>query len=197
MRTEFHIVRRRFGTGASNGGAVNIILRAVCITIGALALLFLFMNTIGRMPEAQRRAQRSRANADIKALGAAVRYYHDANKIWPASRPFTKEPAFEKVKSKMEKANGLSLTTFDPVAQMPSGTDPFSPGGALNYAYYTDGKGCVISSPGPDGVYDFHPQNFHPGDLSMTDPAIIRLSYDPTNGIYSAGDIILTIKYQP
>jgi hypothetical protein len=57
-------------------------------------------------------------------------------------------------------------------------------------AYYVDGPWWVLASRGPDGVLDVTPDllTATPDPAARLD-ALLRLSYDPTNGVESRGDL--------
>lgn len=61
------------------------------------------------------------------------------------------------------------------------------------YAYYSDrNKGYIIWSSGPDGIYDITDptQVYRPElDMGRPSPELVNLTYDPTNGAYSRGDV--------
>lgn len=57
-------------------------------------------------------------------------------------------------------------------------------------AYHVDGPWWVLASRGPDGVLDVTPDLFKTtSDPAARLDALLRLSYDPTNGAESRGDL--------
>jgi hypothetical protein len=70
--------------------------------------------------------------------------------------------------------------------------DPFSVGGANPYAYDKDNKvrKWAVLSPGPNGTFDVTKD-----DLNFANPGyylqLISKTYDPTNGVFSSGDILV------
>lgn len=148
---------------------------------------FCALNMMSRMPDSTARARVARVKADMRILGAAIETYHDRHSLYPATAPFARgmkvsDPA--PVKHSLD-----GLTTWGPDPEIPSPRDPFSPGKSHSYAYHTNGSDWLLISPGPDGVYTYHPElRTHTG-LDLRDPARVEMTYDPTNGSFSGGDI--------
>lgn len=67
--------------------------------------------------------------------------------------------------------------------------DQYTHRGSLRYAYHTDGHGWILFSPGPDRRYDIVPARDYDGSIPQPSPRLLLLSYDPTNGTASAGDV--------
>lgn len=75
--------------------------------------------------------------------------------------------------------------------------DPFSERKEGHFTYYTDGDGWIMTSPGPDGIYDIDPRLIY--DSSVAQPSMElqtgtnvkgrAYTYDPTNGAKSPGDL--------
>lgn len=58
------------------------------------------------------------------------------------------------------------------------------------YAYHTDGKlGWIVWSTGPDNVYDITDPKLVYDPTAGISPALVSLTYDPTNGAGSRGDV--------
>ena len=95
---------------------------------------------------------------------------------------------------KLEKARLQGITTLKRGAIAHEFRDPFSPGKSLPLAYYTNGSDWVLSSPGPDKIYDLVPAEFFKDRPFETTPDLLALIYDPTNGMFSEGDIVLLSK---
>ncbi|MFH0795377.1 MAG: DUF3352 domain-containing protein, partial [bacterium] len=70
--------------------------------------------------------------------------------------------------------------------------DPFSAGGTSPYSYVKDDRArkWAVLSPGPNGTFDITQD-----DLNFTNPGyylqLISKTYDPTNGVFSSGDIVV------
>ncbi|MBX7243921.1 MAG: hypothetical protein K1X53_00380, partial [Candidatus Sumerlaeaceae bacterium] len=68
--------------------------------------------------------------------------------------------------------------------------DPFSPNVSLPFAYYCDENGWICFSPGPDGQYDLaEPGKYYTSKIDQPSTGIMLLSYDPSNGTISGGDV--------
>ena len=59
----------------------------------------------------------------------------------------------------------------------------------MPYAYYTGGYGWILISAGRDGDYDIVPERDYDGRVKQPSERILLLSYDPTNGLESDGDL--------
>lgn len=78
-------------------------------------------------------------------------------------------------------------------------TDPFSPVKGATFAYWnpadlptTHGTGYILWSPGPDGDYDITIDNVarvYTPHLMVPNAEMIALTYDPSNGTESNGDV--------
>lgn len=150
-----------------------------------------FLKVMVRMPEVNARTRRSHAKSDMRALATAIESYRDRNGSYPPARPLDGEKRI--AASAREKSGIEGMTTWDADLGVPPSPDPFSPGRALPYAYFANGgAGWMLLSPGPDGVYNLHPER--PGAVAFeTDhPGSVDFQYDPTNGTFSAGDVIRT-----
>lgn len=86
-----------------------------------------------------------------------------------------------------------SLTT--PIAYITQYySDPCAPVKGATFCYWTrNAGGYMLWSPGPDGKYDLTLDNIAKAcDFTTTPTALLRqLTYDPTNGIDSGGDIYI------
>lgn len=120
----------------------------------------------------------------MNTVGTELEAFSDSNQRYPKMVPL--ETAAGSLKA-LRKAGGVGLTTWEPLPSLPF-LDPFSPGGDFPFVYYTDGKGWIITSPGPDRVYDLYPAEFFGKPLGG-DASAQSIFYDPTNGLLSSGDI--------
>ena len=69
-------------------------------------------------------------------------------------------------------------------------TDPFTPQGGWPFAYYRNESGWLLYSPGPDWDYDIRqPEVVYDPHQQVPSAALIALTYDPSNGTRSSGDI--------
>jgi hypothetical protein len=71
--------------------------------------------------------------------------------------------------------------------------DPFATENGATFVYYAakkgDRAGWILITPGPMRRYDIDPiRNYDPA-VSQPTPHLLNLTYDPTNGAVSRGDI--------
>ena len=59
----------------------------------------------------------------------------------------------------------------------------------MPFEYYPHGKGWIMISPGPDCKFDIDPAKCYDGNIPQPSELLIRMSYDPTNGTVSPGDV--------
>lgn len=145
----------------------------------------------------------ARARADLRVTAIALETYYLDNNAYPACAaerdrkaqgqflPET-QPGFLKRRDRFDPL--FTLTT--PIAYIKNYfPDPFAPTPGATFCYWTpgDGKqGFIVWSAGPDGVYDLSMANIrtvHDPTLKVPTPALIALTYDPSNGARSRGDI--------
>lgn len=187
-------------------------------------VLFLLMGggRFGPSPSSPR-FRRSVAISDMRSIATALESYHSDHGQYPATRPLAEfagaapdllAAAGGSALATFEPGLGDALhglTTpvayfdslyYDPFTGHPrsrwfSGDTPRIPReGAWPFAYHAsaDGTGWILWSPGPDGVYDLRdpagtylPRKGH-------NPKLIELTYDPTNGRTSPGDVIREMR---
>jgi hypothetical protein len=163
--------------------------------------LFVALSVLGTSG-AHVRDKSEQTRGDLSVLGSAIGDYRLARGVLP---PWTADPQ-RQVSFVSEK----TLPTFeavppgDPrgllsVLSTPSGypQDPFSPSKAKKstYAYWASARnaGCILVGRGPDGAFDFDlatiEKDYDPARQDQ--PGLIALTYDPSNGLVSAGDIWL------
>ena len=150
---------------------------------------------------ASERSKMSRAQSDMRSLSIALEAYFSDQSEYPAERPMA-ELSFDI--ETLSAANGESLLTIEfgrqglmglttPTAYMTSMfNDPFIP--RHNYlAYYryepaeSKPAGWILFSAGPNGKYQIARDDYAPA--TSTSLPLINKTYDPTNGLKSAGDI--------
>lgn len=87
------------------------------------------------------------------------------------------------------KGNGIpGQTTLDIPGFEKDAHDPFPHApGPIRYA--TGGDRFVLAATGPDGRWNFDLRTWK-SEMKKDDPALSAFSYDPTNGMYSSGDVI-------
>jgi hypothetical protein len=132
----------------------------------------------------------SRVRADLRSLATGLESYRVDQGACP---PMTPISAHTSDTQWLRKANGLRQTTISPALTTPVGYrtslfhDPYSARG-VPFAYHTDGSNWLLISPDPDSIYDFDSTAFDFQSTQSYD-AIVRWSYDASNGVSSIGDI--------
>jgi hypothetical protein len=167
--------------------------------------------------ESARRSRVSLTRTNLRSTAVALEAYRADHGTYPQmtmraeeAGAWTAAPVartFRAGNAHTERA--LGLTT--PVAYLTSYiSDPFAATRGDTFAYFTDGKGWILVSPGPDGDFDLMMDE---GDLdyserndtiervydsSVPEPSLALLTgagprgaftYDPTNGSESSGDV--------
>lgn len=163
----------------------------------------------GEMFEATTRTLSSRIKADLRSDAIALEEYHKAHHVYPAwslnksenanGRLTDKKETLSRVPTFLNPHNPKLITLTTPVAYLGQYyADPFSPIKSATFGYWTPdkihGTGYILWSAGPDKKYDLTIDNIAKAyDTStirhMPSELLISLTYDPTNGIKSGGDI--------
>jgi len=160
-------IRRSAGRLKGEGQAMaGIILGVVGSAAGVFAMV-----AIADFLEAQARSKVAYSRSDMRSLATALEAYHVDNEEYP--------PA-------------LAPWLTSPIVYVTANlTDPFSgeTRQAFRYSRLDEGRGWILYSAGPDGVYDIDPA----GDLDAGSgdllTALVDKTFDPTNGTTSRGDI--------
>jgi predicted nucleic acid-binding Zn ribbon protein len=171
--------------------------------------------------EAGVRAQVARVNMDMRVLDRAIESYYTDYKSYPAWAKGAKGanslaspragvyhiPTFRVWKSDAEKKCFFTLTS--PISYVPSGflNDPFADTKDATFGYYSDGRGWILWSWGPDrdenkrdewdlsaDVEKVYRSDILQPSLTLlagtsSAPAHQAYTYDPTNGTISPGDV--------
>lgn len=136
--------------------------------------------------EAQVRSQVSRVRSDLRTLSVGLEAYKiDNNTVPPSAISPSGHPVFAR----------SSLTT--PIAYLSSMNfvDPFAPENGAPYCYFAapGGRNWIVWSAGPDRQYDITTANASTLVTDGLEAAFsegrANLTYDPTNGANSPGDI--------
>lgn len=186
INSEPNAMGKRLGKIAIHFGAICLV-SAILVPIGVA-----FFNS-NPYPNA------SRSKSDMRAIATAVESYYADHGAFPRMLPLRTSGKYD---GKLKRTGGWDLMTVDPGDAKHAGlTTPIaymsalpkdirSPRGAYPYAYYTDDKGWILFSAGPDGDYDLNPAKDY--NSSETQPSAhlkTHGTYDPTNGSQSNGDI--------
>jgi hypothetical protein len=138
----------------------------------------------------------SRAQSDMRSLATACEAYFVDNNAYPVcstganSMNALPHPSF-RILTATERGF-MTITT--PVAYITSyPADPFGEP-KKTYSYYSDKKGWLLWSVGPDGKYDItgdQVAQLYQGQMPMeqTRLKLLNYTYDATNGATSSGDI--------
>lgn len=148
-----------------------------------------------------------RVNTEMRALQTAIESYAIDTNMYPACSLNAAENFYGKYQQAAPQLANvptfrfggfpglMSLTT--PIAYMVSmPRDSFAPAGAT-YAFYSKpglkkDSGWIMWSPGPDGKYDINSGNIEHAYMHTAETPsdlLVGLTYDPTNGTKSNGDI--------
>jgi hypothetical protein len=134
----------------------------------------------------------ARALADMRSMATAVEAFAVDAGHFPASvegaNPQSVAQGDPLLRDMPTLSTRESLTT--PVAYLSAlFADPFNPHGST-FSYWQDGRGWILVSPGPDGVFDSNPARDYQGDIRQPSARLVSLIYDPTNGETSGGDLM-------
>jgi len=86
------------------------------------------------------------------------------------------------------------MTSFKDTRLIGYCNDPFAPGRSMPFGYDCTETNWILTSPGPDGVYDMDPRSIlrltrMDSSSADTTAKLAHLTYNPTNGAVSRGDI--------
>lgn len=190
----------------SNGELKGTRLTVTGISIGIFGMIIWYVVWAPPLGSPEVRPRVARAKYDLRVIGVALESYFADHRCYPQSTSDISRNIYAGFGPKSKLASlptfGLpsagygSITT--PVAYYVASIapDPFAPAKRAAYCYYADpaNKGWILWSAGPDGKYDLTSENigriYNPANLNMAgDLAMQALTYDPTNGVKSSGDI--------
>lgn len=154
-------------------------IRPLLALIPLLGFFMLF--ALPRIPETNASRRGSEARALMRQLGRSLEQSRSSSGVYPAALPFDVA---------LEPSSSFS-TEFGKMAD-PVAIDPFRPRDRIPLVYGTNGKRWVLISMGPDEVHDLPPRQFLDGGI--TPVVLTNLTYDPTNGTFSPGDIFRASK---
>lgn len=186
---------------------VVLIVLGILFIVGICCLSALAAIAVPNFLEASVRSKVSRARVDMRSLATAIETYYVDNNAYPlhttdSSLSINSHPTMGASSTRpsfriLTQRGQQTLTT--PIAYMISYfPDSFAPFEGLTYCYYTDGPGWILWSAGPDGDYDIVPERDYSSEIDQ--PSLHLLStvtYDPTNGTVSDGDIWRVKEWQP
>lgn len=172
----------------------------IVVIVAAVAVLLYFL-----MPKRTGHTDypRTRTRADLHTITTAIEAYYVDNKVYPPMQPLSD---FTAAPEQLEEIGGAELSTVQlahlqangitsPVAYLSSGIHDYmlrenGNFSKLPYAYYTNGNDWILFSSGPDEDYDIR----NPAELPFSNheefsKTLSAITYDPTNGTASGGDI--------
>lgn len=150
--------------------------------------------------EAQQRSKVSRVRADMRSMATALESYYIDNNNYPA---WTMEQeksvnagrhGVSEIPTFMARPMGSNLMTLtSPIAYIHPHHfhDVFAPDPTATFGYISSNSppDWLIFSPGPNGRYDIDISKWQPGGLQINWDWLVDVTYDPTNGTISDGDI--------
>lgn len=183
---------------ANSGGGQALATVAMVPMAGILAAI-----AVPNFLEAKSRSQVARVQADMRTMAVAIESYYVDCSAYPAYSANAQNNFFgEYVGNAPELAEVptfrlktppelyILTTPMQYLARMLS--DPFAPAKGATYGYYAPPNGWIVWSPGPDGQYDIDSSNvnrIYVPSGQVPSPELIELTFDPTNGTESGGDI--------
>ena len=181
----------------SHAGSAHFIGAAVVAPAAILAAV-----AVPNFMEAQSRSKVARVKSDLRTMSIAIECYKLDQSVYPAwsAEPELKAhgrftPANQPTFRIRRDANDKLVTLTTPVSYITGYfDDPFSPSKKASLSYWTPekGQGYILWSAGPDGCYDMNLGNigqlYGPQWQGPT-PLLTSLTYDPSNGTTSRGDI--------
>lgn len=145
-----------------------------------------------QLPENRIREMISRVKSNQRTMATALESYFVDNNTYPATLAGGAARSVVKGNSFMKDLPAISPALTTPVAYLTQYfPDPFNPdqaAGSTYSCYVTDG-GWILISPGTDGDFDILAQNAYLPRQNQPTPDLLNLSYDPSNGTISDGDI--------
>lgn len=145
------------------------------IVIGIIA--FLASLSLSRMPESNTRSRVSRAKSDMRAIASSLEAYRAEHHAYPPMKRLQSGPEAQGPATVLP--DGFVVETM---------VDPFSGKSELPYYYFLGSDGWMVISAGPDKEYQIVPESMYAYGSEMS-PTLVELTYDPTNGTTSRGDI--------
>lgn len=182
--------------------AIPVWLSATILLIGIVLPPFI---------DSPERSKTARVRGDQRTLTIALETYYLDHNVYPtaslerAQNAFgsslrDKKNALRKIPTFRVSPDGKFATLTTPVSYVSSYfADPFTPVKGATFAYWnpadlptTHGTGYILWSPGPDGDYDVTIDNvarIYDPTRAVPNPEMVGLTYDPSNGAKSNGDI--------
>jgi prepilin-type N-terminal cleavage/methylation domain-containing protein len=183
-------------------GNAGFTLFELIIVVAIIAILALIADPCSL--DSPTRARVSRAHSDMRSLATALEAYATDHGAYPSHEPLrnhVKQPD-GKAGRRLRKAEGWNLSTVGPELEVflhsltaplpyttPLAFDPFFKSEEVPFAYFRDGTGWILFSPGPDRIYNLVPGTDYDSSLEGIGERLFHKTYDSTNGTKSAGDV--------
>ena len=172
-------------TGSSLAGRILAALKPFRLAL-VLIIIFsplLLINGLVRVPEARARSESSAAR---KRMGEVARLLAE-HRAKQGTYPSPDEVGASGVPSGTNRLHAQPILPAADFADLAK--DPFTRGpGPMRYTTAADK--FLLACAGPDGAWNLDLRNWRP-EMSGADPALSHFTYDPTNGTFSPGDVIL------
>lgn len=181
------------------------------LLVAGLLCLLIFLFGPSRCCYAPERAKVSRVKADMRSLATGLESYYTDHKAYPSwsienstnanltfdssRKRHSRQPTFLHLTNPTSKF--ISLTTPVPYVSSYSYDPYLSPPTVFSYYSTFDaeepaGNGWIMWSPGPDATFDLSIDtiaDIYDPKQSVPSSKLIELTYDPTNGTKSRGDV--------
>jgi len=142
----------------------------------------------------------ARARSDMRSLATGLEAYRADYDVYPSAGAARLDA---KQREALVAAGGGEFTVIDAggfysrandtattVSYVSNAfADPFAPRLGIPFWYHRDGRGWILTSPGPDGDYDLLPSRDYDGSAADPFASLLPRTYDPTNGTISDGDL--------
>jgi len=156
--------------------------------------------------ELNSRARASRAKNDMRTLATSLEAYFVDFNAYPAGQPLPRAAGLVGKSEKKVREVLAGINRLDLNAVATSGTrllgrddavlaenalygDPLAMVPGTPFVYHSDANGWILVSCGPDVDYDIVPARDYDSNISQPSAHLVLLSYDPTNGTVSNGDV--------
>lgn len=173
---------------------VALIVLAVLALACGLPLLILAAIAVPNFLEAEVRSKVARSRADMRSLSTAIEAYGIDNNAYPIHAVIATQSqdgsASPRTPTFASAQPGVRSSLTTPIAYITMlFSDPFAPVGGHTFRYFAADGGWILWSAGPDTRYDIVPERDYNPALREPTPELLWVTYDPTNGTISNGDL--------
>lgn len=174
-------------------------LALIVVLVTIAVVLVLAAIAIPNFLKAKIRSDIYKTVVDFRSIELAIGAYKEVNGAYPAMHPLED---FCDNRDSLQEAGGIEYYTIEPGDESLEGiTTPFEYVPYIfndffsdrkhpwPYAYYANDDFWVVFSPGPDRDYDLGYDIHLTGTPEEIRENLISVTYDPTNGTKSSGDI--------